>query len=136
MHSPDRLAKAEFPAGSVDEDSEVTITPAHSPPTGNQFGVYIFDMSAVVSDTTDPVTSFDPGYTLTVKYTDELRGGAIESTLALHWWDDSGGEWLEESTSGLDTATKTVSATVDHMTYFGLLGDSHLSYVPLTLRRY
>jgi hypothetical protein len=136
VRSPDRLAKAEFPAGSVDQDAEVTIEPANSPPTGQRFGVYIFDMSAVISGTTTPVTSFDPDYTLTVKYTEMLRSAAIESTLALYWWDNAAGEWVEESTSGLDTATKTVSATVDHMTYFGLLGDSLLTYVPLTLRGY
>ncbi len=136
VHSPDRLAKADFPAGAVDEDTEVTITPANSPPTGSRYGAYIFDMSAVISDTSTPVTSFDPPYTLTVKYTDPVRGGAIESTLALYWWDENASQWVVESSSGLDMATKTVSATVDHMTYFGLLGDSFLVYVPLILKGY
>jgi hypothetical protein len=36
----------------------------------------------------------------------------------------------------LVTETRTVSATLDHMTYFGLLGDSNLTYVPLVLKRY
>jgi hypothetical protein len=136
VHSPDRLAKADFPAESVDEDTEVTVTPAGSPPTGHKFPAYIFDMSAVISGTSEPVISFDPPYTLTVHYTDELRGGAIESTLALYWWDTNTSAWLAESSSGLDMATKTVSATVDHMTYFALLGDSNLGYVPMTLKGY
>jgi hypothetical protein len=136
VHSPDRLAKADFPAGSVDEDTEVTVTPAGSPPTGHKFPAYIFDMSAVISDTSDPVVSFDPPYTLTVHYTDRLKGGAIESTLALYWWDTSTSAWVVESSSGLDMPTRTVSATVDHMTYFALLGDSNLGYVPMTLKGY
>ena len=48
---------------------------------------------------------------------------------------EADGEWVDEVGS-LVTETRTVSATFDHMTYFGLLGDSHLGYVPVTLRGY
>lgn len=136
VSSPDRRAKASFPPGSVDQDTEVTITPASSPPTGDRYGSYIFDMTAVISGTTDPVTSFDPVYTLVVRYTDSLRGGAIEDTLGLYWWDESASEWVLESSSTLDTTSKRVTATVDHMTYFGLLGDSNLVYIPLAMKEY
>jgi len=136
-HSPDRLAKAGFGPGAVGQDTEVTITPANSPPTGDRYGVYIFDMSAVMSGTTTPVTSFiTVPYTLVVRYMDSTKGGAIEDTLGLHWWDEGAGQWLPETSSTLDLTSKRVTATVDHMTYFGLLGDSNLTYVPLVLKRY
>jgi hypothetical protein len=133
VHSPDRLAKADFPAGSVDEDTEVTITPAGSPPTGHKFPVYIFDMSAVISGTTTVVTTTNDVYSMTVKYTSQTKGGAIEDTIGLHSWD--GSEWVDEGGT-LDTLTREVSATLDHMTYFALLGDSNLEFVPFTLKAY
>jgi len=133
VHSPDRLAKADFPAGSVAQDTEVTITPANSPPTGHKFGVYIFDMSAVVSGTTNAVTSTSGPYSMTVKYTSQTKRAAIEDTIGLYSWD--GSEWVDEGGT-LVTETSTVSASLDHMTYFGLLGDTHHAYVPVTLRGY
>ena len=133
VHSPDRLAKAEFPAGSVDQNTEVTITPANSPPTGDKFGVYIFDMSAVISGTTTAVTTTSDLYSMTVKYTSQTKRAAIEDTIGLYSWD--GSEWVDEGGT-LVTETRTVSASLDHMTYFGLLGDSHLAYIPVTLRSY
>ncbi len=133
VHSPDRLAKADFPAGSVDQDTEVTITPAGSPPTGHKFAVYIFDMSAVISGTTTEVTTANELYSMTVRYTSHTKRAAIEDTIGLYSWD--GSDWVDEGGT-LDTETREVSATLDHMTYFGLLGDSHLVYVPVTLKSY
>jgi hypothetical protein len=133
VQSPDRLAKAEFPPGSVDQDTEVTITPANTPPTGHKFGVYIFDMSAVISGTTTPVTTTNELYSMAVRYTSQTKRAAIEDTIGLFSWD--GSEWVDEGGT-LITETRTVSATLDHMTYFGLLGDSRLGYVPVTLRGY
>jgi len=133
VHSPDRLAKADFPGGSLSQDTEVTITPANSPPTGHRLGVYIFDMSAVVSGTTTPVSTTNDAYSVTVKYTSQTKQAAIEDTIGLYSWD--GSEWVDEGGT-LDTETREVSATLDHMTYFALLGDSHLSFVPATLKSY
>lgn len=133
IHSPDRLAKAEFPSGSVAQDTEVTITPANSLPTGGKFGVYIFDMTAVISGTTTEVTSTSGLYSMTVNYTGETKRAAIENTIGLYSWD--GDEWVDEG-STLVTETKTVSASLDHMTYFALLGDTYHAYVPVTLRSY
>jgi hypothetical protein len=133
VHSPDRLAKASFGPGAVGQDTEVTITPANSPPTGHKFGVYIFDMSAVISGTTTAVTSTNDLYTMTVRYTSQTKQAAIEDTMGLYSWD--GSAWVDQGGT-LVTETRTVSATLDHMTYFGLLGDSNLTYVPIVLKRY
>ena len=56
--------------------------------------VRLFDLSAVVSGTTTPVTEFLKPYTLTVRYTEDERGGALEETLARYWWD--GSAWVRE----------------------------------------
>jgi hypothetical protein len=133
VHSPDRLAKVDFPAGSVDQDVEVTISPAHSPPTGHQFAVYLFDMTAVISGTETPVVTTEDPYSMTVKYTSQTKRAAIEDTIGLYSWD--GSAWVDEGGT-LDTATREVSATLDHMTYFGLLGDTNLAYIPVTMKRH
>jgi hypothetical protein len=131
--SPDCLAKASFPPGAVSEDTEVTITPANSPPTGDLFGAYIFDLSAVISGTATPVTSFSEPYTLAVRYTQATKQAAIENTLSLYSW--SGTEWLDEGGT-LDTVSNFVTVTLSHMTCFGLLGETNRAYVPLVAKNY
>jgi hypothetical protein len=133
VHSPDRLAKAHFPAGAVDQDVEVTISPAGSPPTGHEFPVYLFEMTAVISGTETPVVSTSDSYSMTVRYTSGTKRAALEDTIGLYSWD--GNEWVDEGGT-LDTGTRVVSATLDHMTYFGLLGDTNLAYIPVTMKRH
>jgi len=110
-----------FPSQSVEEDVFVTHTPQKSTAPGNMVGLTFFDFSAEkVSDNT-PVTSFSEPYTMTVYYTDAEVSGVKESTIGLYWWQNN--TWEKVSTSAVDTANKQVSASLDHMTQFAVLGE-------------
>jgi hypothetical protein len=123
-----------FPPGAVAADTQVTHTPAGSPPTGDLTAVKIFDLSAERVSDGVPVTSFEAPYTITVDYTDAEKGGAIESTLGLYWWD--GSEWLREPTSSVDEENNRVAATPEHMTYFSVLGETRRVCLPLVVRNW
>ena len=101
-------------------------------PTGDLFGARFFDLSAIISGTTTPVTSTNKPYTITVNYTDREKGGAIEDTLGLYWWE--GGQWTLEPTSSVDMANNRLTAHPDHMTLFAVLGETKRVYLPLVLR--
>ena len=73
-------------------------------------------------------------YTLTVQYTDAEKGPAIESTLALYYWD--GSQWVKEPTSVVDTANNVVTATPDHFSKWAVLGETRRLYLPLVLKNH
>jgi hypothetical protein len=122
----------DFPAGSVTTDTLVTHTPAPSSPSGGLVGVSFFQLTAERCSDGVPMTSFDPPYTLSAGYTDAQKGPAIESTLGLYWWD--GGQWQLEPTSSVHEAQNRVTASVNHMTLFSVLGETNRVYLPLVLR--
>ena len=130
--SPDGSAKASFPPGAVDQPTTVTYSKASASPTGDLFGARFFDLSAIISGTTTPVTSTNKPYTITVNYTDREKGVAIENTLRLYWWE--GGQWTLEPTSSVDMANNRLTAHPDHMTLFAVLGETKRVYLPLVLR--
>lgn len=124
--SADGSTTVEFPAGAVAQDTVVTYTPMQPSPAGELAGIgHFFDLSATPA-------GFLKAYTVTVEYTDEELCGAIEDTLGLYWRD--GGEWLLEPTSGVQVAENRVTATLDHMTLFAVLGQTHRVYLPLVMR--
>ncbi len=71
-------------------------------------------------------------FTLTVGYTDEERGPAVEDTLALYWWEN--GQWQREATSQVDPAQNTVTARPGHLSLWGVLGQTRRVYLPTVLR--
>lgn len=106
------------------------------PPGSNLTGIgHVFDVTAVYSDTGQPA-QLAPGqaYTLTVQYTDTEKGPAIESTLALYWWD--GSQWVKEDSSVVDTAANTITATPNHFSRWAVLGETRRVYLPLVMRGY
>jgi len=117
----------------VTADTQVTHTPAESPPTGALSAVKIFDLSAQRASDGVPVTHFEAPY-ITVDYTEAEKGAIVESTLGLYWWDGSG--WVREPTRSVDEANNRVTATPDHMTYFALLGETRRVYLPLVMRNW
>jgi hypothetical protein len=118
----------DFPPGSVDQDTWVSIGPAPSFATEGLVGLRFFDLTAEEVAASDPVTAFDPPYTLTVDYGASGHGTAVEATLGLYWWD--GGQWQLEATSHVDLTDQRVSATPNHMTRFALLGETRRVFLP------
>ncbi|MEM4447444.1 MAG: hypothetical protein QW461_09135 [Candidatus Jordarchaeales archaeon] len=64
--------------------------------------------------------------TLVFSYSDDevARAGLDESTLAVYYWDESSGSWVRIEGSVVDTVANTVTVTVDHITYFAIVGST------------
>jgi len=114
----------EFPAGAVKEDVTITHTPQKGTASGDMVGVTFFDLSAEKTNDGTPVTNFDQPYTITMFYTDADIVGIQESTLGLYWLNS--GEWEKINFSDLDQTENQVSASLDHMTEFALIGESSI----------
>lgn len=132
LPAPDGRAKADFPAGVVSQSTIVTYTGAKASNVGDDFHLFSFDLSAVISGTTTPVTTFAKPYTLTVGYLDTEKAGAIEDTLALYWWNDGG--WELEPTTAVSTQTNTLTATPSHMTLFSVRGQTKRVFLPVAIQ--
>lgn len=126
-----------FAAGTFPSTVVITHTPrlANSVPSpGNLIGIsHFFDITAVYSNTSQPAQPTKP-YTITVQYSAAEQGSAIENTLALYFWN--GSKWVKESTSGLDTASNRVTASPNHFSLWGVLGETRRVYLPVILRGY
>ena len=116
----------DFPAESVPSSTTVTYMPNASP--SNPTGDLIFaNMDCILEGTDaggDPVTQFDPPYTLTLLYQDsdwQNAGITDESTLNLYYWN--GSQWEVIPGCALDTVNNVLVAMLDHFTEFGLLGE-------------
>ena len=132
VFSPDRGAKVEFPAGAVTQPTEVTYTIEGTPPTGDLIGVRFFNLTAVISGTTTPVTETNLPYSVTVLYTEQGAGSVIQDTLALYAWDDTNELWTQEGiTSTTNITENVVTAQLSHLSIFGVLGETNWIYLPL-----
>ena len=129
LNSIDGSTKVVFPPGAVSVETTLTYTAEQPMPTGDLEHIgHFFEMSAVISGTTTPVTSFSQPFTVTVEYTDAEVGVISEPTLSLYSWN--GSAWVGES-STLDTTANLVTSTLDHLTHFAVLGETNRIYLPL-----
>jgi len=105
----------------------VAITPiskaaaaAGSPPSGSSIaGGYIYNFSATLAG--EAVTTFFQPITLVFTYTDEQITGLDESSLAINYWSEGAGKWVNLETT-VNLADNTLTATTDHFTYFAIIG--------------
>jgi hypothetical protein len=132
LYSPDRRVKVSIPGGAVGMNTQVTITPANPPPVEPRQPLYIMDLTAVEEGTANPVTTFTTPYDLDVVYTEVQRGVISEASLGFYTWD--GLSWVLEPTSTVDESSNLVSAQLNHMSYFGVLGESQDLWLPLITR--
>jgi thermitase len=119
----------DFPSGSVDSTTTITYMPNPSP--SNPVGDLIFaNMDCVleaIDDQGNPVTQFDPPYTLTLLYQDsdwQDEGITDESTLNLYHWN--GSQWegvLPCAGCSLDMVNNELVAVLGHFSEFGLMGE-------------
>nr|HID14648.1 hypothetical protein [Anaerolineae bacterium] len=129
-----------FPPDTFTDTAVVTHTarsPGDAPSPGdNLTGIgHFFDVDAVYRSTGLPAQpASGKSYTVTISYSDAEKGPAIESTLALYYWD--GGQWVKEASSQVDTANNTVTAAPNHLSLWAVLGETRRVYLPLVLRDY
>ena len=139
LSSPADNTTYTFPSGTFTSTVVITHTalyPGSLPSAGDLVGIdHAFEVTAVYSDTGQPAQpTTGKTYTVTVQYTDAEKGPAIESTLALYYWD--GSDWVKEPTSVVDTVNNTVTATPDHFSRWAVLGETRRVYLPLVLKHY
>ena len=82
--------------------------------------------------TGDPV-QLTPGtsYTAIVTYTAPLP--VVEETLALYWWD--GTKWSQQGiTSTVNVTDNVVTAQVNHLSLFAVLGETYRVFLPVVMR--
>jgi hypothetical protein len=132
LTTPDEVVQLDFPAGAVSLPTTVTYTETTTAPAGELYGVHFFDLTAVISGTTTPVTSFNQPYTVTVNYSPSEAGPAIDTTLGLYWWD--GFQWVREPSSSVDVSNQQVVATPNHMTLFAVLGETRRVLLPMVIQ--
>jgi branched-chain amino acid transport system substrate-binding protein len=130
--SYDEDTTIQIPAGAITATVVITHRLAHgAPPAGNLTGVgQQFALTATYSATSQPA-QMAPGrtYTMTVRYTDAEQGSAIESTLALYYWN--GAEWVQESSSVAHGDDNTVIASPGRFGRWAVLGETKRVYLPL-----
>ena len=132
--SADGSTAVQFPPGAVGQDTIVTYTPMPPSPTGQLVDIgHFFDLSAAPIGFAAPAIDLYEPCTVTVEYADQELGTAIEATLGLYWWD--GDAWLLEPSSSVELAQNRVTASLDHISLFAVLGLTNRLYLPLVMRR-
>jgi hypothetical protein len=126
-----------FPAGTFGDPVVVTYTVRPPSTSGDLVGAGpFFDLSAAYLDTGQPA-QIEPGqtYTVTIHYTNIAP--VAEETLGLYGWDEGAAEWSQEGISNtVDPAVNLVTAEVDHLSLFALLGETRRVYLPLVLKNH
>jgi len=142
VYAPDGSTSLQFPPGAVSQDTRVTYSEqddSHAaaqlagaaldlPSTGDLLGVRFFDLTAVISNTGQPVITFNLPFTLTVYYSDAELGSAFEGSLGLYYWN--GNQWVQEDAAVASAADNRLVAHPDHMTLFAVLGETGRLYFP------
>lgn len=115
-----------LPAGAVDADVTVTISPVEK--VTQSMAGYVKVGSAIyelVAETAsgDAVTSFNKPISVEFTYKDADLGDTAEANLMVYYWDTAYKAWIAVP-GKVDPATNKVTATVDHFTVFALLGST------------
>lgn len=129
-----------FPPATFTDTVIITHTArlsSNAPSSNTLAGIdHFFDVTAVYSSTglsAQPAASHT--YTITVEYTDAEKGPVIEGTLGLYGWN--GSAWSQQGISStVNVAANVVTARVDRFSLFGILGETHRVYLPLTMRNH
>lgn len=122
------------PTNALTGQATLTVAPntaatssAGAAPTGYQVvGANYFNVT-----TTKASSTFDKDLTLTFSYADSLVTSMDESSLGLYWYDETSKAW-KALASTVDTAKNTVSAAVNHLTLFAIMGQAAAEAAPTT----
>jgi hypothetical protein len=144
FEASDRSAGLFFAAGTVDDPVVVTYTegnssvssqpnaPAALSATTVVASVRDFEISAVISDTTVPVTEFNSFYRIDINYTAKEIAGTLENTLALYRWD--GAQWQLDPSSNVLAYSDVVTAYPTQPGVFAVMGETRRIYLPVVIR--
>jgi len=72
----------------------------------------------------DGTHQLNQGIVITLKYTDAAIGGLKPASLKIAYYDTVAHNWQVINNSVVDTAAKTVTAIVNHLTAFAIIGSS------------
>jgi hypothetical protein len=115
------------PPGALSAPSVFTIS-YHIPPTttGQLRGMdHFFDLDGTQ-------TVFATPLTLTVSYSESMRGPIVPGTENLYRWQDS--QWVADSITLASRCSDGLSAQITHFSLFGVLGESKRVYLPIVLK--
>lgn len=129
MHSyPGHITLLEVPPGAVSNRTIFTIT-YHAPlPTGPLIGMdHFFEVLAEQTIFTTPLT-------LTVAYSESVRGPIIAGTEKLYRWQN--GSWTTEGITLVNRWREGLTAHISHLSLFGVLGETNRVYLPFVLKKY
>jgi len=124
------LARFTAPANAFTSATTITITrvsntaSTYTPPASStglfMIGSYVYQITALSGSTA--VTTFGQPVTLTFTYTAaQIPAGVLESTLQIYYFDTTTNTWVA-ITSTVDSLTHTITATINHLTQFGIFG--------------
>lgn len=124
-----------FPAGNYSETLVVTLQEVEVPPSTGGFRLLgaAFSVEATIENG-DPVTQFDQDLTIVIDYGSTDLAGVDETSLVLYFWDVADQRWVALPTT-VDTAAKTLTVQVDHLTTFAVLKTAAVRvYLPAIMR--
>jgi phosphonate transport system substrate-binding protein len=91
----------------------------------------VINLTAVISGTTDLVTTLDAPYSLSADYDDDQLDLPAEKTVAWYFWD--GSAWVYEPTSKVDPVNNIVTAEPGHFSQWAIFADPQQVYLPLII---
>lgn len=126
--------KYQIPPGTFTDTVRLTHTyqptPPAPPPSGRRGIGRGFSATAIYSATGQPAPPKKP-FTITIGYTDVVRGPVIPGTLRLWRWE--GGTWV--LLPGVDDVDRRELMTpVDHLSDFAVFGETYQVFLPLVQR--
>lgn len=135
LTSHDGTFSINVPGGTFTDTVTLTVRPAYGMlPSNNLINTDLtYEIFANFSDTGQPAQpASGEVIELTIQYSDDGIGPAIEDTLALYYWSD--GQWHQEPTSMLNLATNVITATPDHLSLWAVLGETNRLFLPAVER--
>lgn len=131
LTAPEGRAEVIFVGSSVASETEVIYAESlRPPPADGRLLVTAFQLTAKETASGNAVTSFATPYYMTLHYTNAELGPVNEATCGLYWWN--GSKWVREPDAQFDRSKNEVTVSLDHMSYFAILGEANEQlYLPL-----
>jgi hypothetical protein len=138
LTSSDGSTSLVIPPGAFTDTVKLIFTPlaqTDTPATGDLVGIdHAFNVTAVYAKSGLPA-ELAPGQSFSVTVNYASSGAAIPTTLGLWGWDGTAGAWSQTGiTSAVDVGAHKVTAMVDHLGIFAVLGETRSIFLPLLLR--
>lgn len=125
-HYPGHTTTLTVPPGALSAPSQFTISDHAPASTGELQGMnHFFDLTGTQTIFTIPLT-------LTVSYSENLRGPIISGTENLYRWQNS--QWVTDSINLTARWSNGLSAQITHLSLFGILGETLRTYLPIVLK--